>query len=388
MLRKFRFKVPLAWQQLMKEKTRFGVALAGIAFANILMFAQMGFEGALFDSAIAPHKILDTDLVLVSRNFETIYSIKNLSKERLYQARGFTGVESVSPVYLGLGKWSNPETQGLQSFLIIGTDPANKIFKSPEINHKLEQLQIPNQILFDKASLPKVGYVASLFYQQDKPETEINDTKVRIGGYFKLGKSFTTYGNIITSDSTFLRLFANHQPNQIGVGLIKLKSDANLNKVINNLRLILPNDILVLTKQEYINLERIYWGKTTPIGFIFGVGVIVSFIVGSVIVYQILYADITAHLAEYAMLKAIGYSNNYLLVVLAQEALLLAVFGYFPGFIFAMGFYQLAANATLLPVYMTLERSASIFALTLIMCLVSGIIAMRKLRSADPADLL
>ncbi len=119
----------------MKEKSRLGVALAGIAFANILMFAQMGFEGALFESAVAPHKSFNTDLVLVSRNFETIYSIRNFPKDRLYQARGFSGVESVSPVYIGLGKWSNPETHGLQTILILGTQSANKIFKSPEINH-------------------------------------------------------------------------------------------------------------------------------------------------------------------------------------------------------------------------------------------------------------
>ncbi|PAX52584.1 ABC transporter permease DevC [Brunnivagina elsteri] len=388
MLRKFIFKIPLAWQQLMKERTRLGVALAGIAFANILMFAQLGFEGALFDSAIAPHKILDTDLVLVARDFETIYSIKNLSKDRLYQARGFSGVESVSPVYIGLGKWSNPETKGLQTFLILGTDPANKIFKTTEINSNLNQLQILNQILFDKAALPKVSYVTSLFHQQAKPETEVNDKKVRIAGYFTLGKSFATYGNIITSDSTYLRLFPSHQPNLIGAGLIKVNSNANLKQVAQNLRLSLSDDIRVLTLAEYISLERGYWSKTTPIGFIFGIGVLVSFIVGSVIVYQILYSDISAHLSEYAMLKAIGYSNNYLLVVLAQEALFLALLGYFPGFILAMGFYKLAADTTKLPVYMTTERGISIFFLTLIMCFVSGIIAMGKLRSADPADLM
>ncbi|BAZ41786.1 DevC protein [Calothrix sp. NIES-4101] len=388
MLRKFFFKIPLAWQQLIKERTRLGVALAGIAFANILMFAQMGFEGALFDSAIAPHKTFDTDLVLVGRDFETIYSIKNLSRDRLYQARGFSGVESVSPVYIGLGKWSNPETKGLQTILILGTDPANKIFKSPEINNNLHHLQILNQILFDKTALPRVGSVAAFFRQQAKPETQVNDEKVRISGYFTLGKSFATYGNIITSDSTYLRLFPNHQPNLIGVGLIKLSSEANITQVAQNLRSNLPNDIRVLTVEEYINLERGYWSKTTPIGFIFGVGVLVSFIVGSVIVYQILYSDISAHLSEYAMLKAIGYSNNYLLTVLAQEALFLAVLGYFPGFMFAIAFYKLAADTTKLPVYMTTERGIIIFLMTLIMCFLSGIIAMRRLRSADPADLM
>jgi putative ABC transport system permease protein len=388
MIGKFFGKIPLAWQQLMKEKTRLAVAVAGITFANILMFAQMGFEGALFESAIAPHKSFDADLVLVSRNFETIYSIKDFPSERLYQTRGFAGVEEVNPVYLGLGKWSNPVTQGLQTILIIGTDPANKIFASSTLNNDLDELQIQNQVLFDKTALPRNSYIASLFANQTIPETEVNKTKVRIGGYFSLGKSFATYGNIIVSDSTFLRLFGNHQPNQIGTGLIKLKAGADIKQVRNDLKSGLPKDVLVLTHAEYIDMERNYWGKTTPIGFMFGVGVMVSFIVGCVIVYQILYSDISAHLAEYAMLKAIGYTNNYLLSVLGQEAFLLAVLGYIPGVLTALGFYQLAANTTKLPVFMTIERGASVFVLTVIMCFISGIIAMQKLRTADPADLM
>lgn len=388
MICKFFAKIPLAWQLLVKEKTRLAVAVAGITFANILMFAQMGFEGALFESAIAPHRIFDTDLVLVSRNFETIYSIKDFPAERLYQARGFAGVLEVNPVYIALGKWSNPETQGLQTILIIGTDPANKIFTSPQLNRDLNQLQIQNQVLFDKIALPRNSYIASLFENQTIPETQVNKTKVRIGGYFSLGKSFATYGNIITSDSTFLRLFTSHEPNQIGTGLIKLKTGADIKQVKNNLKLGLPDDVLILTHDEYIDMERNYWGKTTPIGFMFGVGVMVSFIVGCVIVYQILYSDISAHLAEYAMLKAIGYTNNYLVLVLGQEALLLAVLGYIPGVITALAFYKLAANTTKLPVFMTIERGASVFVLTVIMCFVSGIIAMQKLRTADPADLM
>ncbi|BAZ08694.1 DevC protein [Calothrix sp. NIES-4071] len=388
MVGKFFGKIPLAWQQLMKEKTRLAVAVAGITFANILMFAQMGFESALFESAIAPHKSFDADLVLVSRNFETIYSIKDFPIERLYQARGFALVEKVSAVYIALGRWSNPETEGLQTILVIGTDPANKIFTSGQLNSDLNKLQIQNQVLFDKSALPKNSYIASLFENQSIPETEVNQTKVRIGGYFYLGKSFATYGNVIASDSTFLLLFKSHEPNQIGTGLIKLKRGANIKQVKNNLKLGLPNDVLVLTRDEYIDMERNYWGKTTPIGFMFGVGVIVSFIVGCVIVYQILYSDISAHLAEYAMLKAIGYTDNYLLSVLGQEAFILAVLGYIPGVMTALAFYKLAASTTRLPVFMTLERGAYVFVLTLLMCFISGIIAMQKLRTADPADLM
>jgi putative ABC transport system permease protein len=385
MLRRFFGKIPLAWQQLMKEKMRLAVALAGIAFADILMFAQMGFEGALFDSSIALHKHFKTDLVVVSRNFETIYSIRNFSQDFLYQARGYADVESVSPVYIGLGKWNNLETHSLQTILIVGTDPANKILDFPDFDANRSQLQILNQVLFDQAAFPQI---VDLLQQQSQVELNVNEVTVLIRGLFRLGKSFASSGSIITSDLTFLRVFPSHQANQIAVGLIKLKPGANLEEVMHSLQADLSENVRVLTPQGFIDVERNYWSKTTPIGFIFGVGVIVSFMVGSVIVYQILYSDVAAHLSEYAMLKAMGYTNNYLLGVLAQEAMFLAVLGYFPGLILASGFYALAANATMLPVVMTLERCVTIFLLTLIMCFISGAIAMRKLHSADPADLL
>jgi putative ABC transport system permease protein len=392
MLRRFFGKIPLAWQQLMKEKTRLAVALAGIAFADILMFAQMGFEGALFDSSIALHKRFNTDLVVVSRNFETIYSIRDFSNDFLYQARGYADVESVSPVYIGLGKWNNLETHSLQTILIVGTDPANPILNFPEFDANRSQLQILNQVLFDQAAFPKIIDLLQMRSLRDVSrsgvEIDINEVTVLIKGLFSLGKSFASSGNIITSDLTFLHLFPSHQPNQIGVGLVKLKPGANIEQAIQTLQTALSPNVRVLTPKGFIDLERNYWSKTTPIGFIFGVGVIVSFMVGSVIVYQILYSDVAAHLCEYAMLKAMGYTNNYLLGVLAQEAMFLAVLGYFPGFILAAGFYNLAANATMLPVIMTLERCVKIFLLTLVMCFISGAIAMRKLRSADPADLL
>lgn len=143
---------------------------------------------------------------------------------------------------------------------------------------------------------------------------------------------------------------------------------------------------MILTNESFAQAEKAYWAKTTPIGFVFGLGVIVSFIVGIVIVYQIIYADIADHLPQYAMLKAIGYSDRYLIVVLIQEALLLAVLGYIPGFIVSLGLYQLAATATMLPIFMTIERGFTVFVLTVTMCLISAFTTIRKLNSADPAD--
>jgi putative ABC transport system permease protein len=149
----------------------------------------------------------------------------------------------------------------------------------------------------------------------------------------------------------------------------------------------LPEDVKVLTRAEYIKFEEDYWKKESPIGFIFSLGVSMGFMVGVIIVYQVLSTDVNAHIREYATFKAMGYGNSYLLGVIFEEALILAVLGFIPGFIVPLGLYQLAANATNLPIYMTVVRALIVLLLTLIMCTLSGTIATRRLQSADPADM-
>ncbi|MBE9201819.1 MULTISPECIES: ABC transporter permease DevC [unclassified Nodularia (in: cyanobacteria)] len=379
-------KTPLAWRQLMKEKTRLLVAVAGITFADMLMFIQLGFESALFDSAIQPHRNLQADLVLINPQFQTLVSVKSFSRERLYQTLGYEGVKSVNSVYIGTGQWRNPETRLDRAILVWGIDPAQSALKFPEVQENQAHLKQLHQVLFDQAGRPEYGTVGDIFQKTGKFDTELNNKAIRVRGVFSNGASFAADGNVITSDSTFLRLFPERQRDRIEVGLITLKPGADAEKVRSQLTAELPNDVSVLTPEGFAQIEKKYWAEGTGIGFIFGLGVVVGFIVGIVIVYQILYSDVSEHLPEYATLKAMGYSDRYLLGVLLQEALFLAVLGYIPAFFLSFGLYQLAYAVTMLPIAMKLERATTVFILTVIMCSFSGAIAMQKLRTADPAD--
>ncbi|MCC5637097.1 ABC transporter permease DevC [Nostoc sp. CHAB 5844] len=380
-------KTPLAWRQLLKERTRLLVAVAGITFADMLIFIQMGFEGALFDAAIKPHRSLQADLVLINPQFQTLFSVKSFSRERLYQTLGYDGVQSVNPVYIGTGQWRNPETRLERAILVWGIDPAKSAFNFPEIQQNLDLIKPLNQVLFDQAGRPEYGAVGEIFQKTGKFDTELNNKTVRVKGIFSNGASFAADGNVITSDSTFLQIFPERKPDRIEVGLISLKPDANPKTVQSQLVAGLPKDVSVLTPEEFAQIEKAYWSSGTGIGFIFGLGVGVGFIVGIVIVYQILYSDVSDHLPEYATLKAMGYTDRYLLVVLFQEALFLAFLGFIPAFFFSLGLYQLAYTATMLPIFMNLQRAITVFILTVVMCTASGAIAMRKLSAADPADI-
>ncbi len=173
----------------------------------------------------------------------------------------------------------------------------------------------------------------------------------------------------------------------IDVGAITLKLGIELQNVLENIRANLDNDVLIFTKQEFVNFEKKYWATRTPIGFIFNLMLTMGFVVGVVIVYQILYSNISTQMTAYATLKAIGYENNYLLYVVFQQAFILAVIGYIPGFAISLGIYDDAMKTTKLPIIMSLNNILIILISTIFMCMTSGLLAMNKLRSADPADI-
>jgi putative ABC transport system permease protein len=383
----FKKKTPLAWHQLMKEKARLLVAIAGITFADMLMFVQLGFQDALYDSASTPHQMLQADLVMISPQFKSLAAVQSFSRDRLYQTLSLNGVESVNSVYIGMSDWKNPETRLNRGILVWGVEPDSHSFALPDVQQNAEQLKLLNHVLYDRAGRPEYGAIADKFQTSGAFTAELNQQSIEVSGLFTMGASFVADGNVITSDSTFLQLFRDRQPHQIDIGLIHLQPNTNIAQVQSQLLTNLPEDIKILTVEEFVNLEKYYWESQGTIGFIFGLGIVVGFIVGIVIVYQILYTDVSNHLPEYATLKAMGYSDRFLLTMLIQEAFLLAILGFIPGYFISIGIYSLTYAATMLPIAMSLQRAVTVLILTLMMCGSSGAIAMRKLRSADPADI-
>ena len=387
MLRNFLRKTPLAWLQVKREKTRLAVALAGIAFANVLMFVQMGLKDALYDSAASPYAPLQGDLFIISPAFENLQVVKSFSRERLFQAAGVPGVESINSMYIGRGQWRNSQTRLSYTILTFGINPNQSPFSLPEVNQQLPKLKLLNQVLYDQAGRESFfGNVPQQREQTPSLPVQINNRSTQVVGTFTLGASFAADGNLIASHSTFLRVFPERRPHEIDVGLLKLKSNADIEQVQSALQARLPKDVLVLTLDELTTREKNYWSNGSPIGFIFDLGTIIGFLVGLVIVYQILYSDVSDHLPEYATLKAMGYSDSYLVSVLVQEALILAVLGFLPGLVLSSGLYFIAKSATLLPIGMTLSRAVLVLVLTIVMCTASGGVALRKLQAADPAD--
>ncbi|MBD2057354.1 FtsX-like permease family protein [Oculatella sp. FACHB-28] len=377
-------RTPLAWLNLLHERTRLLVAIAGVAFAVLLIFMNLGFLGALSLTATQIYNQMNAEIFLRSPQTLEISTTEPFPIERLYQVAGVEGVDQVMPVYVGYQQWRNPETRLSRAMFVYGINPRDPVFHLPELQtpEAIAALQRPNTVLIDQLSRPEFGP------QTIGLETESDRRRVEIGGQFTLGGGFASDGTLIVGDQNFLRLFTPRTLNRIDIGLIKLQPGTNIEAVAKTLRGMLPQDVEVLTQEEIIGRDRDFWIGTTSTGFIFSMGVVVSFIVGTVIVYQILYTDISEHMPEYATLKAMGYRSRYLFQVVLQEAVILAVMGYVPGLILSLGLYELTTNATNggLPMAMNLGRLVFVLLLTVTMCAVSGLISVRKVITADPAE--
>jgi putative ABC transport system permease protein len=381
-------RMPLGWLQLTQSKVQLVVALSGVAFADVLMLIQLGFQGVIESRGVVLHTKLNADIFIMSRRALNISEIYTFPRRRLYQAMDIKGVQSADAIYISPIVWRNPQTREQKKLLMVGFNADRPPLNFPEVNSQVDLIKLPDTVLFDRQTTGEYDRIISEVGAGKTVTTEVGKRTISIGGLFSIGSSFGADGYLMTSQDNFLRLFPIQSQTTVSLGSVKVKPDYDPKQVVEQLRAYLPSEeVKVLTKQEYIAAEVSYWNNQSPTGIIFNLGVIMGFIVGIIIVYQVLSTDVNSHIREYATFKAIGYSNTYLLGIVFEEALILAIFGFVPGFVISLGFYQLVSIATGLPMAMTFFRAVQVLTLTLIMCMLSGTIATRKVQAADPADM-
>jgi putative ABC transport system permease protein len=377
----------IAWLQLRKELRRLAAALAGILFAVILMLVQLGFEGALFESCVRLLSHLDGEIVIFSSSFRAMNVPNYFTSRRIYQAAADPDVQSASAVYFDSVMWRNPDSKQLSRIFVVGFDPSDHVLDIDEVNRQMAGTHALGAVLFDRASRPEFGDVARWLGDRGTVVTEVSGLRIDVRGVFTLGTSFLADGTIVTSDENFVRLIPHRQLGLPDVGLLKLRPGADEEQVLARLRSTLPTDVRVAPREDLMRMEQRFWAQNTPIGFVFRLGLLLAMVVGTIIVYQILYTDVTSHLAEYATLKALGHTDGYLLAIVFWQSLILSVLGFLPGVLLSQAVYAIARDATLLPLRLTIANTVLVYALTAVMCCASGALAVRRLRDADPAEI-
>lgn len=371
---------------LTHDKKRLLLSVVGVAFAVFLMFIEMGFLNGVYDSQTLLVSKFDADLVMFHSLKEDVTPPRPFDLERLSIAQQFEEVESVTPLYLREKNiWRNPITGTTEPILVIAYDPNKSVLLAPDLDRLRPLLLQPETALIDAKSRD--------FYGVTGPGTvsELNGKRIRISGKFELGPNFRVDGNLLMSDrnySIYGRDPRSRRPatDNVEFGLIKLKPGVDAEQTLARIAAALPSDVRILTKDGLVASIRRFWATNQPVGTVFGLGMVVGFVIGVTICYQILFTDIANHSAEFATLKAIGYPNRYLVKVVLMEGLLLALFGYLPGLVTALALFSRLEELTGITMRLTPHRVGLVFAMTITMCLLSATIAIRKVLSADPAE--
>lgn len=384
------FKSSLAWRNLIHNKRSFWAALLTVSFTIFLMFLQLGFRNGMLDSNVEFLQKLDADLILTSRRRYTALVEYKFKKAMLAQAREFEEVESAYPFYITIGIWKSKQGIRERPIRVFAFNPAHSVFLIPAIKKSMIALRLPYTLLTDQKSHKDFGSMA------EGTVAELSSHKVKVVGTFELGTDFNADGNLIMSDQNFLRIFS-EQPsgfegylrsslNEVDLGLLKVAKRTDVDNLVEVLNKSLSSDVVVYSKRSFINRELKYLNQATPIGFVFALGTAIGFVVGVIVVYNIIYTDIEDNLPQYATLRAMGYSNSYFIGVFFLESIILAILSFFPGFLSSILIYKIIANATGLLMRKSLSTLFLVLILTIVMCMFAGFMAARRIQNIDPAE--
>jgi putative ABC transport system permease protein len=365
---------------LTHETARSVLAVLGVFAAIVLVFLQLGFYSSVPMAATTIYKALAFDLVLVSRDYAFQIRTDRFPRRRLQQALALPEIDSAAGFYQRYARWLNIGSRLQREVFVMGVDPDRETFLVPTIAAQSGLMKRADTALVDAETRPEFG---------GRPGSivEIEGRSVQIVGEYDLGMGFLGLGAIVVSDQNFIRLFPTQTLSEVHAGLLRLRPGTDAEFAAARLRTLLPGDTEVLTRPQFEARERAYWLNTTSTGLVFGFGAFVAAIVGTAILYQTLSTLILRNLREYAVLKAMGYAENYLAGVVVIQALLISVVAFAPAVIASYGLYDLTRSATRLPVFMTETRIVIILAATLAASIAGGLLTFRLLRRADPAEL-
>ncbi|MBV8335903.1 MAG: hypothetical protein JO358_10820 [Alphaproteobacteria bacterium] len=290
-------------------------------------------------------------------------------------------VAEATALYFGAAKWRSGKDGKWPDLFVIGFEPHDRVFKVASINNQLGVLEKANTLLVDSGTRPMFGPLST------GRVVEINDQTETIGGRYDLGTGFMGLGVILLSNRNFARLFPHRSLDQVNLGPIQLKKGVEPEQAAAELRQLVSSDVQIFTRHALEAHEVSYWTTRTSVGLVFGSGLLISFVVGIMIVYQTLTTKVSRQLPQFATLKAIGYANSFLSTTVVTMSMLIVVFGFIPATVGALGLYEVIRNETLLPAEMTLPRLGAVLAATLIMASLSGLLSVSGLRRADPVDL-
>ncbi|QDV27652.1 FtsX-like permease family protein [Aureliella helgolandensis] len=391
-------RTPLAWHNLTSSFAKCALAATGVGFAVVLMFMQIGFRNALIDNNVQIFSLFDTrvaNLTMLSRARYNISTEQRFERNLLEQAAALPGVQQVCVVSVERGT-AQVQVAGHtpRPIRVIGVElHAPHFFADPNLFQDLQTADAQQAALVDTRSKPGFGFAGAPTGLK-KQAIELNGKSLPVTGQFQLGTDFGNDGTLLLSERLHADYFpwrnaSGHPSDVVDIGLIQASSQntEELDLLAARIAALAPRQIDVARTDTFIVREKNFWASNTPIGKIFLIGTIMGLVVGAIICYQIQFTDISDHMPELATLKAMGYGPAYFWSLVLCQSFYLACLGFIPGLVVSLGLYHLLATSSGLVMAMTWDRILLVWILTMVMCVASGILAIRKLFHTDPASL-
>ncbi len=368
--------VKLAYRNLFHDRLSFFVTIVGIVFSVVLVAIQTGIYlgsekkiAAIIDQAPA-------DLWVVPLGTKSFDDPSVLSGRERHMILSTPGVARAEDIVVSFGRWRKPEG-GTTTVIVVGTGAdSDYVLPWNIVEGSREALEAPNTVGIDQSYFPDLG-ITKL-----GDRAEINGVNVEIAALTKRVRSFTTLPYIFTSIEEARRLTGAGQ-DQATYERVQLADGANLESVRAEISARLP-DTEVITQDEFRKRSQAYWLFQTGAGAALIAGAVLGLIVGVVIVAQTLYASTKDHINEFATLRALGAGAGYIVKVILMQAVLSGLIGYLLGISLALAVIH-AAQDTKLNVVMTPELAATLFAVTIGMCIFAALSAIIKVVRIDPA---
>ena len=396
-------RTPLALHNLWHQLARTVVSVAGVGFALLLVFMQLGFQGAVSHTATNVFEHIQFDLLLRSPDYAHLYEPGRIDRTHLNVAAGLGEVREVVPMWIALQNWRslppidkpNLMRNYRPQFLplaVMGVNPDDVVFDREDITASQYLLTAGQNVLVDDSTRPDYGpRNGRAFTDQDTNRAaEIGGQHFKIAGVFKLGTGLAANAAVLTSAAGFDRAVPWDAHEQVSFGLVRLNNADNTAAAVKDIHDRLGKNraaVDVLTRRQAIDWERDRWLWQTPIGMIFQLGVALSLLVGAAIVYMVLATDVTDRLPEYATLLAMGYSYRYLSSVVLTQAAALGTAGFLLAWMVSEMLYRVTSNMSGIPIAMNNGRIVGVALLGVAVCVISGSLALTKVWKAEPASL-
>src|SRR5258708_5246718 len=382
--------MPLGTQQPKRQRTSTLLSLAGVTASMVVVFAQLGIERAVYDSAIRLHGAVAGELVMVPPNFKSLQIHAEVPTNATDIISVNPSVASTAPLWFGVMSISYSGMLSQRRIAWYAIDVEKPAIDVPGLREKLYKLRVTRRVLWDRDSRPYFGNLSGAA-ESGKEIMVLGPADNRgllrelfVVGTVAIGPNVVNDGAVVMSESTMGEVFGPWWFDRPAFIAIQLVPGADVKATQRDLNQALGGRAEVLDLLQFEAREKAYWSGETPVGYITDLGFIMGLMIGMVFIYYAQYQIIRFYLPEYAILKSLGYDWWFFLCMIGQIGAAIITPAFLMAFTLARMVYGVAESAIHLGMTMGLREMAIALVASLVMTAVSSVFAIRRLWQVRP----